>query len=92
LIVINPTDKDISVQIKGTVYSVDANGQLSGVPKEIAEYWKDRTHNFITVEAEGEVVGVTKKIDEQVKEVTEDVSKEEKSQVEEKKKSTKSKK
>ncbi len=53
--VINPTDKAITINYKQDEYTVPANGSVSGVTKEAATYWKERLHNFLTVEAEDEV-------------------------------------
>lgn len=45
--VINPTNHTLKVQIEGSVYEVKGNDSISGVKKEHAENWKERTHNFI---------------------------------------------
>lgn len=48
--IINPTDKDISVQIKGVKYTVAAYGELNDVRREHAEYWQTMLHPFLKVE------------------------------------------
>lgn len=47
--VTNPTDSDISVQIEGIVYSIEAGSSIDNVPAKHAEDWKTRTHNFIQI-------------------------------------------
>lgn len=51
--VINTTDSDIEVKVKGTVYSVDANDSIGGVPEDHARYWKENLHGFLKIEKEG---------------------------------------
>lgn len=55
MIVKNPVDSEISIQYKGTVYTVPANGEKSGIPAEVAIFWQSKIHNFITI-ADEEVV------------------------------------
>ena len=59
----NPIDKKIEVVIKGSKYSIEANGSID-LPKEIAIFWKDKIHQFL-------LLSESKKIEEviEVKEV-----------------------
>lgn len=43
----NPTDKDISIQLDGNVYEVEAKGTLDISNDEHADRWV-RTHRFLT--------------------------------------------
>lgn len=72
MIVKNPTDKEIAIQYKGVKYSVAANGQAD-VPAEVAEHWKSRVHEFITIESATEPVATVAKA-----EVVEEIKVEEK--------------
>lgn len=49
MIVKNPTNHDIQVQIEGANYFVEANGEISGVIPEHAAYWKVKLHAFIEI-------------------------------------------
>lgn len=60
MIVKNPTDKDVTVMLKGVNYTVKANDILSGVPEEQALYWKG-LHNFLTLSEEAKMVETTPK-------------------------------
>lgn len=53
--VINPTDKTISILYKGVTYTVEAEGEKSGIPEAAATYWKTMIHQFIKVEEDGAV-------------------------------------
>lgn len=55
MIVTNPTDKDIHVQIEGVVYKCPADSSIKGVPAEHAAKWKTHTHEFIIVSDETSV-------------------------------------
>lgn len=70
----NPTNEEITVQIKGLTYIVKAEGELSNVPAEHAEYWKNNLHNFIIIEKENSKV--TSKVKEVIEEVIEEVKEE----------------
>lgn len=69
MIVKNPTDKEISVQILGTQYTVPANGEREGVKDEHAIHWKEQIHNFLILKNE-EVAEVSEET------VTEETTKE----------------
>lgn len=69
MIVKNPTDSILSVQIKGVVYEIAPNSEIRGVSPEAATHWQEHVHNFIKVEAETPVVAApAKKIEVEVKE------------------------
>ena len=68
MIVKNPTNTDLEVQIDGNVYSVEANGETAGVPAVHATRWQAELHNFITLEEEEAPVAKAVK---EVKEVVE---------------------
>ena len=73
MIVNNPTDKDITVKLKGVTYTVKANDSLSNVPDKQALYWKE-LHNFLTLK---ETANVVETIPEEVVEIpAEDVKEE----------------
>ena len=64
--IINPLDREISIQVKGgQKYTIEANGELNGVPQEHAEFWKG-LHPFLTI-ATGKATE-PKKEEEEVKE------------------------
>jgi len=49
--IINPLDREISIQVKGgQKYTIEANGELNGVPQEHAEFWKG-LHPFLKIAA-----------------------------------------
>ena len=48
----NPTDTNISVQIAGTTYEVEAGESISNVKPEDAAYWK-QLQGFLIVEKDG---------------------------------------
>ncbi len=50
--VVNPTQNDISVQIEGTRYDVEANGSINGVSDSHAKHWKENIHQFIELVSE----------------------------------------
>lgn len=52
MIVKNPTDNDISVQINGHQYTVKAKDQIANVSATDAAYWKVKIHTFIEIEEE----------------------------------------
>lgn len=54
MIVKNPTNTDLSVQINGHQYSIPAKDQISGVSAVDAAYWVERLHTFIELEEEAE--------------------------------------
>lgn len=66
MIILNPTDKEISVSIEGITYTVAPLGEISSVPVEHAMYWQTKLHNFIKIKDE------VKKISEKIKEVIEE--------------------
>lgn len=70
---INPIDKDLSVQIRGVNYSIEAKGYLSNISKEDAKYWQEHIHNFLIIEdgssAKKEEVKKEVPVIEEVKEV-----------------------
>ena len=81
----NPTDSDISVGIKGGQYTVKANGSLSNVPADVAEYWKTMLHHFIVVSRDDTEVDVeivkektTKEVDKEPEVVAKGAEKEDK--------------
>jgi len=51
--IINPTDDTLTIKFKGLDYEVGPKGVLSDVPEEVAEYWKEKIHNFISIEKDG---------------------------------------
>lgn len=69
--VINPTDKQLTVTIAGTEYTVEPKDVLKNVPEEAAVYWKDKLHNFLLLEEDTVVK------EEPVKVEKEEVKKEE---------------
>jgi len=71
MIVNNPTDKDITVKLKGVIYSVKAKDSLSNVPKEQALYWKG-LHNFLILSDETKKVAETATVEEPVEEILSD--------------------
>lgn len=50
MVVKNPTNNDITVQISGVKYTVPANGQIKFVPEAAALYWRDKLHGFLILE------------------------------------------
>ena len=52
MIVKNPTPNDLEVRIDGIDYVAPANGEVSNVLPEHAEYWQKRIHQFVEVYAE----------------------------------------
>ena len=83
--IVNPTDKEITIQVKGGVkYTVVANGELLGVPMEHAVFWKG-LHSFLqlTEEISDEVVEVVEEVKEEVVEVVEEPEEEVKEEEEE---------
>ncbi len=48
MIITNPTENDITIQYKGTEYSVSGKGSVE-LPKEVALYWKNQLHSFLTI-------------------------------------------
>lgn len=53
MIVRNPSNQDITVQINGNEYFVEANSEVAGVKAEDAAYWVTRLHTFVELEEEG---------------------------------------
>lgn len=47
--VINTTNKDIEVVIKGRKYFLPANGSVSNVPEAHALHWKTKVHHFLNI-------------------------------------------
>ena len=66
MIIKNPTNSELHVQIKGVRYVCPANGEVSGIPMEHARYWKTMLHAFIVVEPEGEITVVPEAKPEEV--------------------------
>ena len=68
----NPTDQDITVQIFGTTYTLEANGELSGIDRKVAEYWKKQLHGFLAIHEEDaeklETIEIVKKDEEEEEE------------------------
>lgn len=63
MILKNPTDQDISVQIFGKNYKVSAMGEVS-LSSEAGNYWKKHIHAFMEIISEGgENSGVTAKVE-----------------------------
>lgn len=71
MIVKNPTDKEISVTIKGSTYTVPANGENSNVNDEHAVHWKTHIHHFIELKQGSDVKETTEEV------ITEESPKEE---------------
>ena len=69
--IINPTDKEISVVIKGTSYTLPASGFIPNVPDQDAEDWQTKTHQFIKLEKD-----VVEKTDSELKDEVEKVKQE----------------
>lgn len=42
----NPENKVLSIQFEGEIYSLPAAG-VGELPKEVAEYWVGRIHQFL---------------------------------------------
>lgn len=82
--VINPTENDITVQVSGVTYTVEADGELSNVPAEHAAHWKNSLHNFIKIVEDVKTPVVDKKEDKK-----EDKKDEKKEEVKEEKKEEK---
>ena len=59
--VINPTENEITVRICGVDYTLPAKGELTGVPSEHAVHWRNRLHEFIKIEPEGNDENITLK-------------------------------
>ena len=47
--VINTTNKDIKVMIKGREYFLPADGSVSNVPEAHALHWKTHVHHFLNI-------------------------------------------
>ena len=45
----NPTNKSITIKIKGTELTVPAKGIIEGVSFENSEHWEKRIHQFLDV-------------------------------------------
>lgn len=73
--VINPLDSAINVDIDGQEYHLEAKGELV-IEEAHAEYWKNKLHNFLIVEAADKEAAeeVAEKVEEVVEksEVTEE--------------------
>ena len=65
----NPTDKAISMQYLGTVYSIDANDSLPNVSDAVGLHWKEKVHHFVVLETDA--VEVKEEVEE-VEEVKEE--------------------
>lgn len=52
MIIKNPINQDLTVKIFGVTYTVPAKGTLSGVTEQVATYWRNRLHNFISIDNE----------------------------------------
>lgn len=52
MIIKNPTNSDITVQIKGVQYTVLAESSLKNVPEQVALYWKLNLHPFLELQEE----------------------------------------
>jgi hypothetical protein len=87
MILVNPTDNDITVKIEGIEYTAPANGGVE-LPEAHAKYWKERLHSFMEL---AEDAPKEKKIDAPVEEKVEEVAEvvEEKEEVAEEKKEEK---
>ena len=76
----NPTNKEISVQYKGIVYTIPASGSISGIKDDVANYWKTMIHEFIQVSedeitpVQTEVAPVTDEVKEEPKEIKKPVT------------------
>lgn len=68
----NPLDEELSIQYKGTVYTIKAKGSLE-LPSDAAMYWVNHIHKFLTVSEE--IKEVVKEVEKVVEEVVEKVSK-----------------
>lgn len=75
MIVTNPTKNDITVNLGGTEYTVEANSSISNVPKELAVYWKNKLHTFLTISEEEVDAPKSKstKLSEEEKEAVEEI-------------------
>ena len=60
MVIVNPTTSDITVQIAGIRYTVEAGKELRGIPAEHALYWKQKLHPFIVVKEESKEVKTVK--------------------------------
>lgn len=70
--VYNPTDKSITVMIKGDTYTVGADSAISNVPSEVADYWVSSLHNFLVISEDTVTPEVIEEVKEEVKEVVEE--------------------
>lgn len=70
MIVKNPTNDEISVQLEGNVYILPAMGEIH-VPTVHAEFWKKHIHNFLELEPEAKTSVAPKKEEVEVTEATE---------------------
>lgn len=73
----NPTNSKISITYRGTNYEIEAGNEIRDIPKEVANYWKSRIHNFIIVSEDTPVVKEIEQ-NEEKEEVKEEVPVEEK--------------
>lgn len=51
MILRNPTDNRIEVQIDGKQYHIEAQGKIT-LPDDVAVYWKTYIHQFLKVDGE----------------------------------------
>ena len=48
MILRNPTDNEITVQLFGKEFTVEANGEIS-LPSRHGTYWKEKLHGFMEI-------------------------------------------
>ncbi len=59
MILFNPTENHIKVQIFGVEYEIEPKGKSRDIPEEVAIYWRTKLHNFLIVgESKEEAVEV----------------------------------
>lgn len=75
MIIKNPTNARLEVQIFGEPYVVEAESSVSGISPAVADYWKKRLHDFLIVEEEDNDKDILK---EREKELAKEIEEKEK--------------
>lgn len=52
MIVKNPTENRLEVQVQGVTYVIEPEGTLENVPEAHARYWQESLHKFIVIRNE----------------------------------------
>ena len=71
MILRNPTDNNITVQIEGRVYSVSPKGTIE-LPNRHGSFWKEKIHGFMQITASEETAPEAP-AEEEIEEETPDV-------------------